>query len=421
MKVLIIGAGGREHAVAVQIAGNISVEKIWCAPGNGGTAQFCENLPIAATDLESVLAFCRENRPDFAIVTPDDPLALGMVDLLESNGFPCFGPTQAAARLEWSKAYAKDFMQKYHIPTAQAKLCNNAAEACAYVEICPLPVVLKADGLAQGKGVIIAHTRAEAVEGQRLLSEGRENQAMLFEELLTGPEFSAMCFVDGETVVPMPAAQDHKRAYDNDEGPNTGGMGAYSPVPAYTDEIAEWSMDSIFLPTVRGIAQEGAPFKGILYFSLMLTPNGPKVIEYNARFGDPETQAVLPLLRSDLLNIMQAVRAGRLGEIKVKFAKLSSACVVVASGGYPGTYEKGMLISGLDRAAKYGEVYHAGTAATPQGHVTSGGRVLCLSVQGRSLKAVLRRCYEGVSFISFKGAFYRHDIGKSAIYTQGEE
>lgn len=412
MKILVIGGGGREHAVAKALAKNVAVEKIWVAPGNGGTACFCENVDIAATDIKGILAFCLENRPDFVVVTPDDPLAMGMVDLLEENDIPCFGPTKAAARLEWSKHYAKEFMRKYGIPTADYHLCEDGKAAKAYAKKCPVPVVVKADGLAQGKGVIVALTREEAVAAQAQLSYGKSDQPMLFETMLSGPEVSVLCFTDGKTIIPMPAAQDHKRAYDGDKGPNTGGMGAYSPVSVYTKEIADRCMNEIFLPTIRGMEQEGTPFKGILYFSLMLTSDGPKVIEYNARFGDPETQVVLPLLNSDLLNIMIAIRAGKLDKAKVKFLDSCAACVVMSSGGYPSAYEKGKVITGLEEAEKYGIIYHAGTQKRPDGtFVTSGGRVLCVSSLGRSLRQALRNCYRGVELIKFEGAFYRKDIG----------
>lgn len=422
MRILVIGGGGREHAVAKSLAKNVAVEKIWVAPGNGGTASFCENVNIAATDLKGILDFCLEKRPDFVVVTPDDPLALGMVDLLEDNDIPCFGPCKAAAKLEWSKSYAKEFMQKYNIPTAKSHICEDAKAAKAYVKKCPIPIVLKADGLAQGKGVVVALTREEAVAAQAQLSYGKGDQIMVFEEMLTGPEVSILCFTDGKTIVPMPAAQDHKRAYDGDKGPNTGGMGAYSPVSAYTEELSERCMQEIFLPTIRGMEQEGTPFKGILYFSLMLTDNGPKVIEYNARFGDPETQVVLPLLNADLLNIMIAVRAGKLDKAKIKFLDNYSACVVMASGGYPSAYEKGKLICGIEEAEHFGTVYHAGTKRTFDGSfVTSGGRVLCVSALGRSLRQALRNCYRGVETIRFEGAYYRRDIGSKDAAIVREE
>lgn len=412
MKILIIGGGGREHAVAKALIKNVAVEKIWVAPGNGGTATFCENVDIAATDLPGVLAFCQEHQPDLVVVTPDDPLALGMVDLLEEHDIPCFGPTRDAAQLEWSKGYAKQFMEKYNIPTASHYMAEDAKAAKAYVKKCPIPIVLKADGLAQGKGVVVCLTREEAVAAQAQLSYGKPDQAILFEEMLVGPEVSVLCFTDGKTIVPMPAAQDHKRAYDGDKGPNTGGMGAFSPVTVYTKEMAERCMEEIYIPTIRGMEAEGRPFKGILYFSLMLTENGPKVIEYNARFGDPETQVVLPLLTSDLLNIMVGIRNGKLDKTKVKFQDAYSACVVMSSGGYPSAYEKGKRITGLEEAAKFGTIYHAGTKQNPDGSfVTSGGRVLCVSATGRSLRQALRNCYRGVDTIKFEGAFYRKDIG----------
>lgn len=411
MRILVIGGGGREHAIAKALTKNVAVEKIWVAPGNGGTEAFCENVPIAATDLEGVLAFCKKNRPDFVVVTPDDPLALGMVDMLEDNEFACFGPTKEAAKLEWSKNYAKEFMAKYNIPTAAYVLCKDAGEAKEYVKTCPIPIVLKADGLAQGKGVVVAMNREEAVKGcDQLTAKG--SQPILFEEMLTGPEVSVLCFTDGKTIVPMPAAQDHKRAFDGDKGPNTGGMGAYSPVSVYTPAMAERCMEEIFKPTVEGMVKEGHPFKGVLYFSLMLTPDGPKVIEYNSRFGDPETQVVLPLLNSDLLNIMLATRNGKLDKARVKFLDNCSACVVMASAGYPGSYEKGKVIVGVDEAERYGTVYHAGTAHRGDNAlITSGGRVLCVSSLGRSLRQALRNCYKGVGVIKFEGAFYRKDIG----------
>ncbi|MBQ9967052.1 MAG: phosphoribosylamine--glycine ligase [Clostridia bacterium] len=412
MKILVIGGGGREHAVAKSLMKNVAVEKIWVAPGNGGTAAFCENVDIAATDLKGILNFCLEHNPDFVVVTPDDPLALGMVDLLEENGFPCFGPTRAAAQLEWSKSFAKQFMEKYNIPTAKCVLCKDAKEAKAYAKECPIPIVLKADGLAQGKGVVIAMTREEAVAAQAQLSYGKNDQAILFEEMLVGPEVSVLCFTDGKTIVPMPAAQDHKRAYDGDKGPNTGGMGAYSPVSVYTKEMAERCMEEIYLPTIRGMEAEGTPFKGVLYFSLMLTQDGPKVIEYNSRFGDPETQVVLPLLNSDLFDIMVAVRNGKLDRARVKFSDACSACVVLASGGYPSAYEKGKPITGLEEAENHGTIYHAGTKRLDDGsYVTSGGRVLCVSSTGRSLRQALRKSYKGIEAIKFEGAFYRKDIG----------
>lgn len=418
MDILILGGGGREHAVALALARSPRTGRIWVAPGNGGTAAFCENVPLAATDLAGVLSFCREKKPDFVVVTPDDPLALGFVDVLEGEGFPCFGPTQAAAQLESSKSFAKDFMARHHIPTAACVRFDDEAAARAHVRDCAVPVVLKKDGLAQGKGVVVAMTRDELLHGLDALCAGGFTP-VLFEQFLTGPEVSVLCFTDGETIVPMPAAQDHKRAFDGDRGDNTGGMGAFTPVSVYTDELAQRCMKEIFRPTVDGMAREGVPFRGVLYFSLMLTPDGPQVIEYNARFGDPETQAVLPLLETDLLSVMRACREGTLRALDVRFAPRASACVVMASGGYPSAYRKGFPISGIDRAEARGcTVFHAGTATQNGALVTSGGRVLAVQAAHDTLYGALTLAYEGVQDISFEGAFFRRDIGQKDACAQ---
>ncbi len=417
MNILIIGGGGREHAIALALSRSPRVRKMWCAPGNGGIASLCECVPIAATDLEGVLAFCRKNRPDLVVVTPDDPLALGMVDLLEQNGFPAFGPRKDAALIESSKSFAKDLMARHHIPTAACRVFDELSPALDYVASCPVPVVVKADGLALGKGVFICQTRDDAAAAVRSIMEeklfGQAGARVVIEEFLTGPEVSVLCFADGETLVPMPAAQDHKRALAGDRGPNTGGMGAFSPVSCYTPELARQCMDEIFLPTVRAMKAEGREFRGVLYFSLMLTPDGPRVIEYNCRFGDPETQAVLPLLRSDLLDIFLAVRGGRLREVPVEFDEKASCCVVMASGGYPGAYEKGLPIFGLGAAEKQGcTVFHAGTAQKDGLLVTSGGRVLGVSATADTLKDAVSKAYAGVSRIAFYGASFRRDIAQ---------
>lgn len=420
MDILILGGGGREHAVALALARSPRTGRIWVAPGNGGTAAFCENVPLAATDLAGVLSFCREKKPDFVVVTPDDPLALGFVDVLEGEGFPCFGPTQAAAQLESSKSFAKDFMARHHIPTAACVRFDDEAAARAHARDCAVPVVLKKDGLAQGKGVVVAMTRDELLHGLDALCAGGFTP-VLFEQFLTGPEVSVLCFTDGETIVPMPAAQDHKRAFDGDRGDNTGGMGAFTPVSVYTDELAQRCMKEIFRPTVDGMAREGVPFRGVLYFSLMLTPDGPQVIEYNARFGDPETQAVLPLLESDLLDILLACRAGTLAQTPVRFAQAACACVVLASGGYPGAYRKGFAITGTDEAQALGcTVFHAGTTVQNGVLVTSGGRVLAVGAQADTLHDALSLAYAGVAKIAFDGAFFRRDIGQKDVCAQSQ-
>ena len=412
MKVLIIGGGGREHAVALALAKSPSVKKLWAAPGNGGTARICENVPLGACDMEGVLAFCRENRPDLVVVTPDDPLTLGMVDMLEKHGFSAFGPRARAAELEASKAFAKDFMQRHGIPTAACRVFRDKASALGYAKLCPLPVVVKADGLALGKGVIICHERQEALDAVEKLSASVSGSTLLFEEFLSGPEVSQLCFCDGEHVALMPASQDHKRAYDGDEGPNTGGMGAFSPVSVYTPELQGRCLREIILPTVRGMREDGREFRGVLYVSLMLTPQGPKVIEYNARFGDPETQAVLPLLESDLLEIMLAVHDGTLDGLRIRWLDKASCCVVMASGGYPGKYEKGFPIFGLENAAAYGTVFHAGTELRDGEYFTAGGRVLGVTAVADTLPEAVDLAYKGVFEIDFERAFFRRDIAK---------
>lgn len=418
MKVLIVGGGGREHAIALAIAQNPGVEKLYCAPGNAGTAALGENVPIGATDLDKMVAFAKEQKIDFVVVAPDDPLALGMVDRLEEAGIPAFGPTAAAAAIEGSKVFAKDLMKRYHIPTAGYEVFADPGEALDYIRAQgKYPVVIKADGLALGKGVIIAGSEEEARDGLRSIMEdkifGASGNRVVIEEFLTGPEVSVLAFTDGKTLVPMVSSMDHKRALDGDRGPNTGGMGTVAPNRHYTPEVAKECMDTIFLPTVEAMNREGRTFKGCLYFGLMLTPEGPKVIEYNCRFGDPETQVVLPLLESDLLQIMQAVRDGRLDEVPVRFSDGAAACVVLASGGYPGSYEKGKTITGLSE--DFGEdvfIYHAGTAIKDGETVTSGGRVLGVTARGKDLAQALARAYEAAGRIDFAGKQYRTDIGR---------
>lgn len=415
MKVLVIGGGGREHAVCMTLAKSPKVDKIWCAPGNGGIADIAECVNIKATDIDGVVAFSKENKPDLVVVTPDDPLALGMVDALEAEGIRAFGPRKNAAIIEGSKSFAKDLMHKYNIPTAGYAVFENSDEAIAYIKENGAPIVIKADGLALGKGVTVAMTEDEAIAAVHdAIDGGRFGGAgarVVIEEFLTGPEVSVLAFVDGEHLSTMPSAQDHKRAYDNDEGPNTGGMGAFSPSRFYTDDIAQTCMDTIFKPTVAAMKAEGRPFSGVLYFGLMLTTKGPKVIEYNARFGDPETQAVLCRLESDLFDIMNAVIDGKLDEMDIKWADNAACCVVMASGGYPLAYEKGKEITGMDNVTE-SIVFHAGTARTDDGKiVTSGGRVLGVTATAATLDEAIRKAYADVEKIHFEKAHIRHDIG----------
>lgn len=418
MKILIIGGGGREHAIAWALAKDARVEKLWCAPGNGGIAQLAECVPIKATDLDAIVAFCSENKPDLVVVAPDDPLALGLVDRLEAIGIRAFGPRANAAIIEGSKAFAKDLMRRYHIPTAEYAVFDNQQDACAYIRAHGAPIVVKADGLALGKGVTVAQTVDEALEAvERALSGhafGAAGDRVVIEECLTGPEVSVLCFTDGKTICPMVSAQDHKRALDHDQGPNTGGMGSVSPNRHYTPEIAEQCMRDIFVPTIRAMQAEGRTFSGVLYFGLMLTPNGPKVIEYNARFGDPETQSVLPLLQTSLLDIMEAIIDQRLDTLDIQWADACTACVVLASGGYPGSYSRGHEITGLQDAADTGAiVFHAGTKADDAGKiVTAGGRVLGVTATGDTMEQALEFAYRAADRIHFDGMFCRRDIGR---------
>lgn len=415
MKVLVIGGGGREHAVCMMLAKSPKVDKIWCAPGNGGIADIAECVNISATDIDGVAAFAKENKPDLVVVTPDDPLALGMVDVLEAQGIRAFGPHKNAARIEGSKSFAKDLMHKYGIPTANYAVFDNSEQAIAYIKENGAPIVVKADGLALGKGVTVAMTEEEAITAvKEAIDGGRFGGAgarVVIEEFLTGPEVSVLAFVDGKHLSAMPSAQDHKRAYDHDEGPNTGGMGAFSPSRFYTDDIAQTCMETIFKPTVAAMQKEGCPFCGVLYFGLMLTPKGPKVIEYNARFGDPETQAVLCRLESDLFEIMNAVIDGKLDEIEIKWSNNAACCVVMASGGYPIAYEKGKEITGIEDVTE-SIVFHAGTARTEDGKmITSGGRVLGVTAAAPTLEEAIKKSYADVQKIHFEKAHYRMDIG----------
>ncbi|MBR0478525.1 MAG: phosphoribosylamine--glycine ligase [Solobacterium sp.] len=422
MKLMVIGGGGREHEIIRKLKENPEVEKIWCLPGNGGIAQDAECVKIGAEDIEAQVAFAREHSVDYAVVAPDNPLALGAVDALEAAGFPCFGPRKNAAIIEASKAFSKDLMRKYHIPTAEYEIFTDPKKACDYIDAHDIPIVIKADGLALGKGVIIAQSREEAKQAVHEMMEeskfGDAGSTIVIEEYLEGPEVSVLSFTDGKTLIPMVSSMDHKRAHDNDEGLNTGGMGAIAPNPFYTEEIAEESMRTIFMPTLEAMAAEGRPFKGCLYFSLMLTKNGPKVIEYNSRFGDPETQAVLPLLESDLLTIMKATTDGTLDQTEVQFSDKACCCVVVASDGYPLSYEKGNPITISEEAAPHVTV--AGAQLKDGVLVNTGGRVLGVTAVADTLAEAVAQAYHYVEGVSFANAYCRHDIGQRALKC-GEE
>ena len=420
MKVLVIGSGGREHAIVLKLLESPKVTELWCAPGNGGISAVAHTAPVNVMDKEGMVAFAKEKGIEFAVVAPDDPLAAGMADAMEEAGIPAFGPSAKAAQIEASKVFSKNLMKKYGIPTAAYETFEDEDAAIAYLKAQnSYPAVIKADGLALGKGVIIAANEAEAVEAvHEMMSEGKfgdSGRRVVIEEFLTGPEVSVLSFTDGKTVVPMISSKDHKRANDNDEGLNTGGMGTIAPNPFYTPEIAAECMEKIFLPTIDAMNKEGRTFKGCLYFGLMATPNGPKVIEYNCRFGDPETQVVLPLLKSDLLEVMMAVRDGRLSEVPVEFSDEAAACVVMASGGYPVKYQSGYEITGLDEKgqAEGVTVYHAGTKLIDGKFVTAGGRVLGVTATGKTLDEALAKAYAGVEKIHFTDAHYRHDIGRT--------
>ena len=417
MKVLVIGGGGREHAVCKKLSESKDVTQILCAPGNAGIAQVARCIPeVKATDVEGIVALAKKEKVDFVCVTPDDPLALGCVDRLEEEGIPAFGPTAYAAQMEASKIFSKNLMRKYGIPTAKCEIFTEMDKALAYLDTQEAPIVVKADGLALGKGVVVAATIEEAKNAVIEMMEGgkfgRSGARVLIEECMVGREVTVLCFCDGKTIRPMPASQDHKRVFDGDKGLNTGGMGAFAPSPLYTEEIAERTEKEILIPTLNAMNSEGFTFKGVLYVGLMLTKDGPKVVEYNARFGDPETQVVLPLLESDLFAIMRAVREGRLAEMDVRWKKGSAACIVLASGGYPEKYESGKLISGLEDAEAAGAtVYHAGTKKTDAGYVTAGGRVLGVTALGDTLADAVHSAYAAAEKIHFEGAHMRRDIG----------
>ena len=416
MNVLIVGGGGREHAIAWALSKSEQVEQLYCAPGNGGIAALAQCVPLSATDVDGVVAWAQAHSIDFVVVAPDDPLALGMVDALEDAGIPAFGPRADAAIIEASKIFSKNLMAKYHIPTAKYQTFTELAPALAYIEAEGAPIVVKADGLALGKGVIVAQTVAEAQEAARSMMDGRKfGQAgarVVVEECMTGPEVTVLAFTDGKTVVPMPASQDHKRAYDGNQGPNTGGMGAISPPPQYTPELAQRCMEEIFQPTIDALRAEGRPFQGVLYFGLMLTPSGPKVVEYNARFGDPECQVVLSLLDTDLMDILQACVDGTLDRLQIRWKDEAGCIVVLASGGYPLDYKKGYPISGLDEAGQTAIVFHAGTKLGPGGeYLTNGGRVLGVTATAPTLDGAIASAYDAAKHISFQDMHFRTDIG----------
>ena len=418
MDILVVGGGGREHAVIKALSKSRRSGKIYALPGNGGIAEDAECIPVKATDIEGIVRVAREKKVDFAVVTPDDPLVLGCVDALEAAGIPCFGPTKDAAVIEGSKVFSKELMKKYGIPTAKSETFSEPEAAVAYLKNAPYPAVIKADGLALGKGVVIAQNfeEAEAAVKNMMVDHvfGASGSRILVEEFLTGPEVSVLSFTDGNIVVPMLSSMDHKRAKDGDEGLNTGGMGTVAPNPYYTEEVAKECMERIFLPTIRAMKAEGRTFKGCLYFGLMLTKDGPKVIEYNCRFGDPETQVVLPLLVSDLLEIMLAVRGGTLREDMVRFREGAACCVVLASEGYPQKYETGFEIT-LPVCGANEDIYIAGAKREGDKLVTSGGRVLGAVATAEDLKGAVDAAYALAGRISFQNAYMRHDIGKRAL------
>ena len=417
MKVLVVGGGGREHAVCKMLKESKLVTELLCAPGNAGIAQVAKCVPgVKATDVAAIVKLARDEKVDFVCVTPDDPLALGCVDALEKEGIAAFGPSAYAAQMESSKIFSKNLMKKYGIPTAESETFDDMDAALAYLDTQTAPIVIKADGLALGKGVIVAATMDEAKDAVVDMMQGgkfdKSGARVLIEECMFGREVTVLCFCDGKTIVPMRASQDHKRVFDHDQGPNTGGMGAFAPSPLYTAEIAEHTMNEILVPTLNAMNAEGFTFKGVLYVGLMLTDKGPKVVEYNARFGDPETQVVLPLLDSDLMEIMMAVREQRLSDLDIQWKKESAACIVLASGGYPGKYEGGKVITGMDDAEATGAtVYHAGTKMADGSFVTAGGRVLGVTALGENLRAAVDSAYAAARKIHFDGAHMRGDIG----------
>ena len=419
MKVLIVGSGGREHTIAACVARSPKVDKIYCAPGNAGIGQIAECLPIGAMEFDKLVAFAKEQAIDLTIVGMEDPLVGGLVDEMEAAGLRVFGPRKNAAILEGSKAFSKDLMKKYNIPTAAYENFDDPQAALAYLEQAKMPVVLKADGLALGKGVLICETLEEAKEGVRTIMEdkkfGESGNRMVVEEFMTGREVSVLSFVDGKSIRTLPSAQDHKRALDGDQGLNTGGMGSFSPTPFYTPEVDAFCKEHIFQATVDAMAAEGRPFTGVIFFGLMLTPEGPRVLEYNARFGDPEVQTVLPRMKNDVVDVMEACIDGRLDEVELAFEDNAAVCVILASEGYPVSYEKGFVINGLENFENRDGYYcfHAGTKKTEEGIVTNGGRVLGVTAKGATLKEARANAYEAAKWVNFENKYMRNDIGKA--------
>lgn len=419
MKILIVGSGGREHAIAAAVAKSPRADQIYCAPGNAGIGQIAECVPIGAMEFDKLVAFAKEKAIDLTIVGMDDPLVGGLVDEMEAAGLRVFGPRKNAAILEGSKAFSKDLMKKYHIPTAAYENFDDPAKALAYLETAKMPVVLKADGLALGKGVLICKTLTEAREGVKTIMEdkkfGAAGNRMVIEEFMTGREVSVLSFVDGKTIKIMSSAQDHKRAKDGDQGLNTGGMGTFSPSPFYTEEVDAFCRQYIYQATVDAMAAEGRPFKGVIFFGLMLTPDGPRVLEYNARFGDPEAQVVLPRMKNDMIEVAEACIDGRLDQVDLQFEDNAAVCVVLASKGYPVSYDKGFVINGLERfeGAEGYYCFHAGTKQTEDGIVTNGGRVLGITAKGADLKEARARAYEATGWVAFDNQYMRSDIGKA--------
>lgn len=418
MNIMVVGGGGREHAIIKKLKENKDITKIYALPGNGGISADAECVAIGAKDIKGIAEFAKNNKIDFAVIAPDDPLVLGAVDELTALGIPCFGPTAKAAIIEGSKVFSKNLMKKYSIPTAKYEVFDNAESALEYIKTAPIPTVVKADGLALGKGVIIAKTRKEAEDAVISIMKdkvfGASGSSIVIEEFLEGPEVSVLSFTDGTTVVPMVSSMDHKRAHDNDEGLNTGGMGTVAPNPYYTSEIAQICMDKIFLPTIKAMKAEGREFRGCLYFGLMITKDGPKVIEYNCRFGDPETQVVLPLLESDLFTIMKAVCEGKLAETEIKFSDKAACCVIVASKGYPVKYENGFEIK-LPENTPDTDIYVAGAKNENGKLLSAGGRVLGVTATADNLEEAIKKAYAHTEKVVFENGFYRHDIGKKAL------
>ena len=419
MKVLVVGSGGREHAIAWKLMESPRVDKIYCAPGNGGIQEIAECVDIAVTDIDGLIHFAKEAKVDLTVVGPEVPLLLGIVDRFKEEDLPIFGPGKMAAHIEGSKRFAKEIMKKYDIPTADFQSFTESSEAIGYIRHKGAPIVIKADGLAAGKGVVVASTVEEAekavIQAMEEKAFGDAGREIVIEEYLSGQEITLMAFMDGKTVKPMVVAQDHKPVFDHDTGPNTGGMGAYSPVPQIPEEVVNEAIQTILLPMQQAFKEEGIEYKGVLYAGLMMTKSGPKVIEFNARFGDPETQVVLPRLKTDLMEIMEAVICGKLSEQEIVWSDEAAVCVILASGGYPGAYQKGMLIRGLERQASCSMVFHSGTVRNGEEWLTAGGRVLGVTAWGETIKKAQTRAYERVKQISFKNVHYRNDIAEKAL------